>query len=438
MSTSIRRTPTALFLALACVLQCGAAVAESAIPVPAARPLDDRRYEHSPEREARGGYLVNGALQCFICHSERDWSQPGAPPVAGREGAGVVMRDDGEKRLVAANLTPDEQTGIGRFTDDMLARAIREGIGHDGRALHPQMWYGSFRVLSDEDLAAVIVYLRSRPPVHNPLPPTRLDDDEMRRAAGRPRPITAPIPDPPQVTPLERGRYLVAMADCVGCHTSWYARNPGMYAGGNPVGRGEHTVFSSNLTPHPSGLAMDAAGFTTLIRTGKAGLTHPVMPWIAFAQLTDDDLEAMHAALSTLHPVAHFIGNVGEHTQCVVCGQAHPLGALNDTPVFPEVTVDAALLDAYTGVYRNALEDWTVEVVRDGDHLVLHDDAGMRIRLHALSSERFQPETELSPLRFQRATEGATLSFVAEELTPLLFERQPQRVEHPHREQVRE
>jgi mono/diheme cytochrome c family protein len=416
---------------LALSLHWADAVAEPAIPAPAMRPLDDRRYDHTPEREARGGYLVNGALQCFICHSERDWSQPGAPPLAGREGAGVVMRDDGTGRLVASNLTPDEETGIGRFTDDMLARAIREGIGHDGRVLHPQMWYGSFRVLSDEDLAAVIVYLRSRPSVHNPLPPTLLDDDEKRRVAGRPRPITEPVPDPPQATPLERGRYLLAMADCVGCHTSWYARNPGMYAGGNPIKRGEHTVYSSNLTPHPSGLAVDADGFITLMRTGKAGLTHPVMPWTAFAQLTDDDLKAMHAALSTLHPVAHFIGNVGDPTQCVVCGQAHPLGALNTAAVFPEITVDVALLDACTGVYRNAAEDWTVHVVRDGDHLVLGDDGGMRIRLHALSPERFLPESDLPPLRFERAADGTVSSFVAEELTPLLFERQRQLDDDP-------
>jgi hypothetical protein len=66
---------------------------------------------------------------------------------------------------VAPNLTPDNETGIGRWTDDMLIRAIREGISHDGRVLHPQMWYRSFRRLPDEDVEAVVAYLRSLEPV---------------------------------------------------------------------------------------------------------------------------------------------------------------------------------------------------------------------------------------------------------------------------------
>ena len=51
------------------------------------------------------------------------------------------------------------------WSDDVLARAIREGIGHDGRALFPMMPYQLYRQMSDEDLASIIVYLRSLPPV---------------------------------------------------------------------------------------------------------------------------------------------------------------------------------------------------------------------------------------------------------------------------------
>jgi len=89
---------------------------------------------------SRGKYLVEGPLQCFICHSERDWQTPGGPPIAGRAGAGHIRSDDGQYRLVAPNLTPDPETGTGRWTDDRLARAIREGVGHDGRRLSPRMW----------------------------------------------------------------------------------------------------------------------------------------------------------------------------------------------------------------------------------------------------------------------------------------------------------
>jgi len=70
----------------------------------------------------------------------------------------------------SANITPDPETGAGNWTDDMLARAIREGIGHDGRALFPFMPYPDMRHISDEDLASVIVYLRSIPPIRKALP----------------------------------------------------------------------------------------------------------------------------------------------------------------------------------------------------------------------------------------------------------------------------
>ena len=91
----------------------------------------------TPERVERGRYLSEGLLQCFVCHSERDWKKPGAPPIPAMKGAGTC----GAAGLTAPNLTPDNETGTGTWTDDMLIRAIREGISHDGRVLHRQMWY---------------------------------------------------------------------------------------------------------------------------------------------------------------------------------------------------------------------------------------------------------------------------------------------------------
>ena len=54
----------------------------------------------------------------------------------------------------------------------MLLRAIREGISHDGRVLHSQMWYASFRALSDDDAESIVAYLRSLKPIRRVLPPT--------------------------------------------------------------------------------------------------------------------------------------------------------------------------------------------------------------------------------------------------------------------------
>ena len=132
---------------------------------PRARPLTNRTFERTPERLARGKYLAEN-FGCFDCHAEREWTKHDAPLIEGTRGAGyadfVLAGLPG--RVVPSNITPDPDTGAGNWTDDMLARATREGIGHDGRALFPFMPYPDMRHMSDEDLASIIVYLRSIPP----------------------------------------------------------------------------------------------------------------------------------------------------------------------------------------------------------------------------------------------------------------------------------
>src|SRR5947207_4713938 len=138
------------------------------------RALTDRKFDATPARLARGKYLVDGVTGCFDCHTDPDWSKPGAPPLAGREGSGHIWADQDLPWLVAPNITPDKETGAGNWSDDMLARAIREGIGHDGRTLFPVMPYPHYRQMSEEDLASVIVYVRSVPPVRSQLPTTQM------------------------------------------------------------------------------------------------------------------------------------------------------------------------------------------------------------------------------------------------------------------------
>src|SRR4029079_19730439 len=116
-----------------------------------------RRFEPSQARRDRGKYLVtSGLVPCAMCHSPWDTTGGGLPVAAGRELAGRNWAPDGAPFLSAQNLTPDPETGIGDRTDDELARAIREGIGHDGRALFPIMPYTNFRSMPDEDLASTI------------------------------------------------------------------------------------------------------------------------------------------------------------------------------------------------------------------------------------------------------------------------------------------
>ena len=159
------------------------------------RPLTTVTFKSTPERIKRGKYLAEGPFMCIYCHSERDESKPGHPIIPGREGAGTVHFEDEDNFLVAPNITPDVETGIEKLTDDMLARAIREGVGNDGRALAGMFWW-TLKNMSDEDLASVIVYIRSIEPVENKMPKRNLGNDWGEGIIDNPIPITESVPLP--------------------------------------------------------------------------------------------------------------------------------------------------------------------------------------------------------------------------------------------------
>jgi mono/diheme cytochrome c family protein len=183
------------------------------------RPLSNIRFEATNSRVARGAYLVNAVARCPNCHSQLDWTLPGAPAKPEKFMAGRVWSEEGFPWITSPNLTPDPSSGAGNWSDDMLARAIREGIGHDGRALLPIMPYQSFHSMSDEDLASIIGYLRSLSPLRNALPKTQVPFYLGRRILVVPSPITTPIPPADNSSQILRGKYLVEMSACGSCHT---------------------------------------------------------------------------------------------------------------------------------------------------------------------------------------------------------------------------
>lgn len=308
---------------------------------PAARPLTDRTFQSTPERLARGRYMFNHANGCVACHSEWDRTLDGHPAKAGGEGAGKTWAAEGLPWLTVPNITPDKETGAGTWTDDMLARAIREGIGHDGRTLFPVMPYLRFAAMPDEDLASVIVYLRSLPPVRNPLPPTVIPFPPGPLINNVPQPIVAPVPEPDMSTPEKRGAHLVRMAVCEDCHTPSDAQGmplPGLdFAGGFalPDSVAGHTVTSSNITQDASGIPYyDEALFLQVMRTGKviARDVDDMMPWATYRGMTDDDLKAIYAYLKTVKPVKHTVDNSLPPTACPVCKGTHGGGDRNPAP----------------------------------------------------------------------------------------------------------
>jgi hypothetical protein len=304
---------------------------------PVARPLASRTFDRTPQRLERGHYMATALYGCLYCHSPHDWNAPGTPYIPGKEGAGALMPEtDLPGRIVAPNLTPDPETGAGRWTDDQLARAIREGIGHDGRALFPIMPYSNYRAMPDEDLASVVVYLRSMPPVRNPLPPTEVIFPVNYLIRGVPKPLKSPVAEiPATLEPAKRGEYLVNLAGCGDCHTPQVKGQelPGMtLAGGFALNGPWGSVAAANLTPDPSGIPYyDEALFLEVMRTGfvKARHLSPAMPTMVAKNVKDEDLKPIFAYLRTIKPVQHRVDNTEPPTYCKVCRQKHGAGERN-------------------------------------------------------------------------------------------------------------
>jgi mono/diheme cytochrome c family protein len=303
---------------------------------PKSRPLTSRTFERTPQRLERGRYIATALSGCMYCHSDHDWAVAGTPIVHGMEGAGSIQPEaDLPGRIVAPNLTPDPETGAGNWTDDQLARAIREGIGHDGRALFPMMPYTRYRAMSDEDMASVIVYLRSLPAVKHQLPRTEMIFPVKYLIRGAPQPVASPVASNDASDPVKYGAQLVNLAGCGDCHTpGWKGQAiPGMEFGGGNVFSGPWgTVATANITPDPSGIPYyDDGRFLQVIRTGYVGVRalSPIMPVSVYKNLSDGDLKAIFAYLRTVKPVHHAVDNTEPVAECKLCRQKHGGAARN-------------------------------------------------------------------------------------------------------------
>ncbi len=305
---------------------------------PKARPLTARKFESTPERVERGKYIFNSAAACVDCHSEHDKTTSDHPVRADMRGAGEIMPfADLPGRIVAPNITPDPQTGAGNWSDDQIARAIREGVGNDGRALFPMMPYQHYRKMSDEDVASVVVYMRSMPAVRHELPKTEIIFPVKYLIRSVPQPITTPVNAPDRNNRVEWGAYAVNMAGCIDCHTpvdDHHQPMAGMEFAGGQVFRGAwgSTPVSTNITPDASGISYyDEALFIQVLKTGyvRARKLDPLMPVEQYSGLTDDDLKAIFTYMRTVKPVKHRVDNSEPPTFCKLCRARHGAGDAN-------------------------------------------------------------------------------------------------------------
>lgn len=312
-----------VFALLLLVLVALAAIGVSylALRKPAQRPPIAERIEATPQRIARGKYLAHHVSMCIDCHSEHTMAYA-LPFKQGREGVAGLIWDQNigfPGTLAAANITPDPDTGLGKWTDGEILRAIREGVDREGNALFPIMPYGHFRHMSDEDAKSIVAYLRTLKPQLYEKPQKSLDVPLNFVEKFVPKPVEAPIPAPAPDDRAAYGKYLTTIAACGECHTPKDDKGqnlPGMeFAGGFEMRGPGIRVFTANITPHPA-TYMGQATKEDFIGRFRAfsGITadnappapkgrNTVMPWIAYAGMTDDDLGAIYDYLKTLPPI---------------------------------------------------------------------------------------------------------------------------------------
>ena len=199
----------------------------------------------------RGGYLVNAVMACDGCHTPRP---PGAAFDMSKRFSGGPQTWDTPRYLVkGSNISPDPETGIGKWSDADFKRTLTEGVRPSGVPLAPQMPFVFYKVLTPSDLDAVTAYVRSAVPVRNEV------QAPVYRAASHAELIPGaekPMSEEALRDPVKRGFYLATIAHCMECH----ARRPdGTQDYVNSWGRGGYEFKDvwgvakvSNITSHPT------------------------------------------------------------------------------------------------------------------------------------------------------------------------------------------
>jgi mono/diheme cytochrome c family protein len=253
---------------------------------------------------AKGKHLVLGPAHCLDCHS----------PIQNKDSVmrlgqevpltGGFLFDLPFGKFYTPNLTPDKETGIGNLTDAEIARSLRYGVKKNGEAM---LGFMSTQNMSDEDLTAIVSYLRTLKPVQNKVPDHEYNvmgkmlKAFMIKPSGPMETIRVGMPED---STAEYGRHMVmAIANCNGCHTR--RDDIGNYIGRHMAGGGEiEGVKIPNITPDPTSRIFDwtEAAFINRFRMGRINpKSH--MPWEAFSRMNDTELKAIYRYLQTVEPV---------------------------------------------------------------------------------------------------------------------------------------
>lgn len=250
----------------------------------------------------RGEYLVTGPAGCGNCHT------PIGPNgfVKGKELAGRLVEKNKLFTAIAPNITPGSR--VANWSDEELGRAIREGLRPDGSLIGPPMPFPMYRGISDDDLAAMVAYLRSVPAVQQENPASTYNIP-LPPAYGPPVTSVASVSKDDKI---KYGEYLAGpIAHCMECHTPFGPKGPMLETDFGRGGFEFHGPWgvsvASNLTSHEDGLAgWSDADLIAMISTGKrpdGSQMLPPMPYPFLAKTSKSDLEAIVAYLRTLPPL---------------------------------------------------------------------------------------------------------------------------------------
>ena len=297
---NLHTRPGVAVLAMAMVgFGCGA----RRVPLPQLPPTGSAAND-----AARGEYVVRTLSVCGHCHAADPKHDPDGP-LSG----GMAFRNWRFGTVHAANLTPDPETGLGAWSEAEIVRALRSGQRRDGRLLVPVMPYAWFHEMSDDDALAVARYLKTQPPVKNPVK----QDTNFLFALGklvmlRPK-KTRSASAPPRAATAEYGGYLAQHAAlCADCHTprgrAFAKPNTSRLFAGNARPPKGFPANPSNLTPDmATGIgSWTEEDFVRALRTGVApgGRTlHPFMPWEQLRRMSDEDLRALFLFLRSRRPI---------------------------------------------------------------------------------------------------------------------------------------
>jgi mono/diheme cytochrome c family protein len=253
----------------------------------------------------RGSYLVNGVLTCGNCHTP---SGPGGVlDMAKQLSGGPQTFDQPTFTVKGANITPDPETGIGKWSADDIKKTLRTGMRPNGTQLAPIMPYAFYKVFTPGDIDAVAAYLRSVPAVSNKVqPPNYKAAMHSESPPGADKPMSeADLRDP-----VKLGFYLVTIAHCMECHSPIANDHPdfqNLGKGGQEFRGPWGVVVSRNISSHKEkgiGALTDAEikrAITQGIRKDGTPLKGP-MGFAMYAKMTASDLDAIVAYLRTVPP----------------------------------------------------------------------------------------------------------------------------------------